>query len=544
VNDRVFIRFYIIRRLIKHDIKANYRDTKEKEGKMKKILVALILVFTLLTSACTSTDMQNDSSEDAEALFFSVMFNNREETPYRSDWKILEEYKKLKNVTLDIKPMNDENYNNAIALALESGNIPDIILKCWPNEIESYAASGILLPFSDYEDQMPNYRSFIEKNSLEDELDKLRMKNGKYYILPGYKRKIQVQQWIYRKDVFDNNNLAIPATYDQLYDDLLILKSKYPESTPLTACWGGAHLFAMMGAGYGIPAGWNGNRYYNEVEDIWQFSPTSSNYKEMIMFLNKCYENGILDSQIFTQDENTFLEKLQDGRAFATVTWISSGFSNWNQKLIENGHANGEWQAFAVPESTVGIRALPAVSVFRKGLVVPARVINETYFEDLLKFLDWAVYSEEGMTLTSWGIEGLSYENTEAGKKFLLDIITTKNIQGTIDLSKEYGFNLIFNLNEDAEFEDAKKPDEISEFLKKSQERKELLELSPELKLNSQEAEMIRIIEEKLNTYAAEMQVKFIKGERDIEKEWDMYISECDERGYKSLEEIWNNAWE
>ena len=66
---------------------------------------------------------------------------------------------------------------------------------------------------------------------------------------------------------------------------------------------------------------------------------------------------------------------------------------------------------------------------------MPARVINEPYFEDLLKFLDWAVYSEEGMTLTSWGVEGISFENTPNGKAFLPNIKTPKNPEGTLDIT-------------------------------------------------------------------------------------------------------------
>ncbi|MBK7181051.1 MAG: extracellular solute-binding protein [Chloroflexi bacterium] len=493
----------------------------------KKGLISIVFIAIFLGGCISPT------TPTSEPITFSVLYNDRVATPFRTDWRILEEYKTRQNVLLDVRLGDDADYEKAVIHALESGDIPDIILKVWPNPIESYANAGVLLPFSDYENQMPNFMAYIKEHNLQGELDKLRLDNGKYYILPGYQRPIQVQQWIYRRDVFKANHMAAPTTYDELFDSLVTLKQLYPDSTPLSTLWGGAHLFAMMGAGYGIPAGWAGTRYYNVSEDHWQFAPATENYQAMLSFLNHCYEAGILDPAMFTQSDEEFYTKIQDGRAFVTVTWISSGFANWDAKLKENGFPDGEWAPLPVPESTIGIKALPAVDPFRKGLIVPARVVNEPYFEDLLKFLDWAVYSEEGRTLTTWGIEGLTYENTPNGKNFLPDIVPD-----------EYGLSLLFNLVENEEYTDLNKPAEIAAFLERSLNAKETLEISPQLQLDAQSIEAIRIINEKLEPYAAEMSTKFITGEMDINMDWDAYILELDSRGYKTLEIIWNDAWQ
>jgi hypothetical protein len=152
-------------------------------------------------------------------------------------------------------------------------------------------------------------------------------------------------------------------------------------------------------------------------------------------------------------------------------------------------------------------------------------------------------HPEDIPELVDYFSTGFSNELKLPLKEFLPEISTPKNNLGTIDLSKEYGFNRIFDLNENPEFEDYKKPDEINEFLSKSQSRNELLNTTPDLVLNSQETEMITILEEELNIYVADMKMKFIKGESDIEDEWTEYVNECDIRGYKAIEEIWKNAW-
>lgn len=500
-------------------------------------LVSVLAAMTLLVGIVSG-------SATPEPVVFSVLYNEREATPFQEDWLLLEEYAKRQNVVLDVQMGNDADYENAVIRIFESGaTIPDIILKVWPEMIESYATAGILLAFSDYEHLMPHFTTYIEEHDLGSELDKLRLENGKYYILPGYRRTTQVQQWIYRRDLYEAHGLGVPDTYDELFTSLDVLKGIYPDTTPLTACWGGAHLLAMMGAGYGIPAGWAGTRHYDPEEDRWMFAPATENYRELYSFLNRCYQSSILDPAIFTQSADDYYAKVQDGRALVTVTWITSGFDVWNQALQENDFPEGEWAALPVPESTVGIRALPPVDPFRKGLVVPSRVINEPYFEELLRFLDWAIYSEEGMTLTSWGVEGITFGNTPNGKSFLPQIRTTANPDGAFDMTGEYGLATLFDLNENPEYEDFKKPPAIVEFLERSLEANETAAMAPRLELGSNALGAIAAISGVIG-YAADAGQEFITGSLSIETDWDSYILELERRGYSALEAIWNASWE
>ncbi|MCF7932202.1 MAG: extracellular solute-binding protein [Acholeplasmataceae bacterium] len=500
----------------------------------KKTGVALILMVMVTLLGCTS--------HETETMTFSILYNNTEDAPYREDWAILDAYLNLKNVRLDVRLGDDEDFETAIALNLNAENPPDVILKCWPDTIESYANDGQLVAISDYEHLMPNYQAYIEAHGLQNEIDELRLSNGKYYILPGYQRDIQVQQWIYRKDVFEENDIPMPTTYDELFDALVDLKDLYPESTPITASWGGAHLLSMMGAGYGIPAGWSGTRYYNEAENTWEFAPATDNYRELYRFLHRCYVAGILDPATFTQSNEDFTEKIVNGKALVTVTWISSGFDMWNEQLRDNGISGGEWAPLKAMESTIGITALPPVNTFRKGLVITANAANKPYFEDMIAFLDWAVYSQEGLDLSYWGIEGLTYETSQDGKQFLPHIRTPKNPNGTIRTA-QYGFDSLFNLCENEAYEDNKKPDDIVIFLENSEAAQETLRRSPRLELSNESIEMISMTSVDLSTYISDASMKFITGELSIDDDWDVYLNDIDDLGYPILENIWNRAW-
>jgi putative aldouronate transport system substrate-binding protein len=520
-------------------MKIFIKNTKSQESRRTILFVALALCLYMNIIACVPAE-----KPAKKPLEFTVLYNERDETPFQDNWLILKEYEKRKNVILDIRSGDDADYDELLQKTFETGDTPDIVLKVWPDTLASYTASDMLLAFSDYEYLMPSFMNYIEKYKLKEELDRLRLADDKYYILPGYQRKIQVQQWIYRRDIFEKHNLGIPSSYQELFDSLLYLKEEYPFTTPLTANWEGAHLFAMVGAGYGIPAGWNGNRYYNQDLNLWQFAPATINYHEMFRFLNLCYQAGILDPAMFTQDWDEYSAKLQDGRGLVTVTWITSGFRNWNEQLAANGFPDGEWAPFPVPKSTIGITALPAVDPFRKGLAVPSKVINEPYFENLLQFLDWAVYSEEGMTLTTWGVEDITFENTPEGRTFVPNIKTSKNPQGTLDITGEYGLAALFDLNENEEFENYKKPPEIVDFLERSLQAGETAQLTPNLKLDENAQEAIRILDQRIVQYVTEKGQQFIRGELNIEEDWNRYIEELEKMGYRTLEEIWNTSWE
>jgi putative aldouronate transport system substrate-binding protein len=503
-------------------------------------LAALIALFGL---ADISAQPNSVAGKQSTPLIFSILYNEKDAVPLRKDWLVLSEIAARKNIKFKITTGSDANYLPAIKSALNSSDPPDIILKVWPQTIVPFAAAGQLLPINQYEYLMPNYSRYIKANGLKEEIDKLRDEKGNYYVLPGYQREIQVQEWVFRRDIFKAEKLPEPKTYDDMYASLLSLKRKYPNSWPITATYGGAHLFAMMGAGYGISAGWNGNRMYDEKSNSWLYAPATKNWREMYQFLHKCYAAGLLDPEIFTQDPNAFVKKLTDGTSFIAVTWISSGFSVWNKALESAGISGGDWAPLMAPQSTVGVKALPAVDKFRKGTSISANAISKPYFKELLTFLDWIYYSEEGETLAAWGKEDITYSINNSEKSYLPTIKTAKNPKGFLDPSVDFGLNAIFDLCEVSDFEDSKKPAEIVAFLNTVLASKLTAKPYPSLALSGGDQDAISILSNDLDAYVNEMIKNFIKGESDIEADWESYIANLEKKGYKTLQAIWNNAW-
>jgi putative aldouronate transport system substrate-binding protein len=502
--------------------------------------LTVILVFFMSLSPLSS---QTPRPGPKDSLTFSLLVNNKEGTEIKPDWLIIKEIERRKNIRFTIKAVPDAVYGKVLGELLQSNDIPDIVMKIWPDQAASFAAAGTLLPISDYEYLMPNFIKYIDANNLRPELEKLRDENGKYYLLPGYQREVQVQQWIYRKDLFDKHGLAIPASYDDLFQSLVFLKGKYPDSVPISACWGGAHLFAMMGAGYGISAGWNGDRMYDSKNDRWAYAPGTTAWREMFRFLNKCYMAGILDPELFTQDPALYNKKLVDGRTFVTVSWITSGFKAWDKQLADNGFPGAYWTPLMVPKSTIGIQALPAVNQFRKGVVIPARVIREPYFKALMGFLDWIFYSEEGRSLSVWGAEGSTYSVAGGRKSYLPTIKSYGNPNASLEASRDFGLNVMFDLCEVPDYEDSKKPPEIVEFLNQTLSRRLTARMDPPLTLSSDDLDTIKIFNAGLASYVNEMIKAFVTGTASIDSGWKDYTDSLEKKGAGKMENIWNSAW-
>ncbi len=88
----------------------------------------------------------------------------------------------------------------------------------------------------------------------------------------------------------------------------------------------------------------------------------------------------------------------------------------------------------------------------------------------------------------------------------------------------------LFNLTENEEYEDFKKPAEIVTFLQESLASGHTAELPPALQLSPGAIEVIARVSEKLDPYVSEASRMFITGELSISQAWDAYIAELKNR--------------
>lgn len=514
---------------------------KKKKIFMKLTMLAMTVVMTgsLFTGCGSNTSSSGTSTSKGKAVTISMLYADNSAYPFNKNWASIKQAEKLANVKLDIQSVPDGDYGTKRQLILNSGDMPDIIFKTQGSDISDYALNGKILPISDYINKMPNFKKFVKKYGYEKELDNTKEANGKFYSLPvnANTKKLESEVFMVRKDILEKNGLKVPTTLDELYQDAKILKAKYPDSDPIINEFGQGNILNMFAPAFDTTAGWGagpGGFQYDKASDKWVHAPTSDNYKQMLMYFNKLYKEGLLDKEFATLNSNVFGQKKQTGKTFFFVDWIGTeAGANTEGKKTDPKFDIEPVMAY---KGSSGKSLLPATKMYSQGMVLPASVKDSPNFNEILKFVDW-LYSDEAANLFTWGVKGVTYNEVNGEKKY------KDNVTNIDEAAKKFGVNnnnltvvrpydwVIKNMSA----EDAKLVDQINK-------ENGIAESLPSLKLTSDDKEEEKLIRQTLTDYTDQMTLKFIYGKESFDN-WDNYIKEADTKGRNKLGDLYNKAW-
>ena len=144
-----------------------------------------------------------------------------------------------------------------------------------------------------------------------------------------------------------------------------------------------------------------------------------------------------------------------------------------------------------------------------------SNVMEEEELNTVLKYVDW-LYSEEGILVTNWGIEGESYEIDANGNKvYKEDFVYAGSGLGVCSICGYRDFDAYVAAQEDS----------LKEALIVSSEFATIA-TDPVLKYNEDEQEYLDTYYKALyDASLAELQ-KFILGQRDTETDWEAFTNE------------------
>ena len=199
------------------------------------------------------------------------------------------------------------------AVVLASGDVPDIFISGWFETItdEDFVTfRGIYQPLEDLiPEHAPNVQRMFEE---KPELKYLSIAaDGHIYALPKYQRfwpKNQIRMMI-NKVWLDKLGLDVPETWDELYETLKLFKTADPngngKADEIPMDWapgtGGFNATVLL-SGFGIAAPYPyGTGLYVDNGKVGNFFAIPE-YKELVKFLHKCYKEGLVNPEVFTQD--------------------------------------------------------------------------------------------------------------------------------------------------------------------------------------------------------------------------------------------------
>jgi putative aldouronate transport system substrate-binding protein len=533
--------------------------------KPRKMLGKMILAMTMsaVLAACSSgagtgpdisevgtkSAMESynvgDTFKATEPFNLSILYSDHPIYPYKKDWILFKKITEMTGVTLEptIVPMSD--YPQKRSLLISSGDAPLVIPKTYPGEEAAFVSSGAILPISDYIDLMPNFKDKVEKWNLEPDLESLRQEDGKYYVLPGLHEAVWPDYTlIVRTDLFKDNNIAIPTTWDELYTAAKKLKEIYPDSIPFSDSFKFKSTLGIAATGFGTKAGWGyGNGLtYKADQDEFVYTATTPEYKELLTFFNKMVAEGLLDKESFTQDDDQAIQKFVSGKSFMINGNSQTLVLHRNDMNKTLGEGKFSIAKITVPGGPKG--QLMSGSRLENGVMISGKIKDSDNFKAILQFIDWLYYSDEGQEFAKWGVENETYTK-EGGKRKLADDINYNglNPKGTKDLRVDYGFSGgVFAYGGTTELLQSMFSEEELVFQKNMKETKEVIPAEPPIPYSSEDRERVTLLSTPLKDYTEQNTLKFILGERKL-SEYDTFIKELESQGLSNYVKLANDTY-
>ncbi|AIQ57172.1 ABC transporter substrate-binding protein [Paenibacillus borealis] len=302
------------------------------------------------------------------------------------------------------------NPTEKLSLMLASGDYPDVVLMSRGDaSLDKYITSGAFIPLDDLIEQFgPDLKAMYG-----DTLQKTRYKDGKnYYFANWYGLDsdpvfgMNIRQNLLEELAPDKADGSTPFTTDEFEALLKSFKAKYPtidgkESIPMAM--NGENMGAILGTFKGM---WGLKTYYDNNGTL-QYDVKDPKYREMMMYINRLYREGLIEKEFAISKTQTWIQKLATGAVFATpAAYWDPG--NGNAALKKDGGVKNQLFAYKVVAPGVD----PAQTTFgpRSSLGWDAIGItkNNKHPEETMKLFNFLA-SDEGQHLLLWGLEGQQY---------------------------------------------------------------------------------------------------------------------------------------
>lgn len=569
---------------------------------MKKRWLGVLLTVAVATSltACggnSSTQTSSDSpttdvassEEDLDYTFgtdvtfhsdepvtYTMFWSDHEAYPITDTWEIFDKIQELTNVTLDYEDYTSArtDYNEKTRLMINSGQSAYIVPKTY--EETPFVDGGAVIAVSEWTQYMPNYTAFVEKYDLDAELDTLRKADGKYYRLPGLKERAeQDYTFVIRDDIFKAAGYNVAElekdwTWEDLYEILVGVKAymvKEGMCSEEDYIWSerwpgddgsGGNLVKLMGASYGVPAGWAiaDGMEYDAEKDEWFFAPTSDEYKAFIEMLSKYISGGILDPESFTQTDEQACQKFYRGET-VMLGVNKSVYTDYLANLKSTlGEDQFELYITVYPKGSSNYGA--ENSRLENGVMIATKALEELGEKDfikMLRFVDWLFYSDEAYDLTKWGVEGETYEyvkDEETGltiKQLLpqwycggLSIPQTADDQKDMRIELGYAGGVFYYGGSAAQVADAY-PAVLQDYHKRFGEYRESKPLRPGVAGDEDQTEQINLWKTPLIDNVNSWTLQFATGVKDVNADWDAYVESCKNLCSEDLASLYNEIY-
>lgn len=522
------------------------------------ILLALTSLLSLVLIGCSQKESSNDAekgNKEPDENFIEsgmpIVKNPLELNGFAgkfiasqewNDLMLWTEYEKMTNIKIKWTTVQNDQLAERRNLMMTSKEYPEILFAnaMPPTDILKYGQQGVLQPLNEYIDKYaPNFKQLMEKYPIIEQ--GLTMADGNIYSFPTFYDpeflglRIGGTPWI-NKELLDSLGLEDPTTIDQFYEVLKAFKAKDSKIIPWGSAGGIGSMVNYLRGSFGLNNHGTANVYLDldPTSNELRFNPTTENYKQLLMYLNKLYSEGLIDPDIFTVTQQEVYAKAGEG----------------NYGLIHSVDPQTLWNL----DYYVGANVLEGPGGRFLPLSSPLGNIGQFMITDKNKNPEASVrwmdyfYSDEGSKMFFMGFEGLTYEEDENGKLVYTEHIT--NHPDGINLDQAVSLYLMWpggnypGFVREQFFQGAEsKPTTRAKAEKALPYAIDQQDIWPRFNYTLEENDQLTAILTDLDTYITEMRDNFIAGKVSFDK-WDDYVKTLEKMGLKQYMEINKAAYE
>lgn len=478
----------------------------------------------------------------------------------------------------------DEAKTKLNLLMSDPDSMPDIFWRTgWTkSELNLYGQQGLVIPLNDYVKTAPNWNYVNEISPMRK--GDLTMTDGNIYCFgsegESFHNIYQNRMWIYKPWVDELNDGKVPETLDELYDYLVKVKESDPngngkaDEIPLSGFLGGWST---------DPTVWIINSFLQCNNPLSNTNPTvgagmiiqdgqikfqfvEEQYKEAMKFLNRLYAEGLLDSQVFTQDETQFKAQLDNEEHL--VALHAGGMMQCDTTGLGIGPGEYQnWVALEPVEGPEGVRlaARSASSYFGGCNGVISRNCKNP--EIAIALFDWLM-NEEPTHVQAYGPKGVTWDFVDGGPSLGGDDNATWKIMTVpadeidwagLGYDKTYNDDninwpsdaYICNLSAGVRAAQLVEHPEIDleAILQEAAERYEQYSpaedtLVPDIPFDDEAAKKIADYTLTIGGYVNQATVQFITGDMDIEAEWGNFVDRLNQMGLEDYMRVYQESYD